>query len=266
MEKVVKKSLRGRGIYLLPNLFTISALFAGFYAIVAALKGHYENAAVAIFVAMLMDSLDGRVARLTHTVTPFGAELDSLSDMVAFGIAPALVVYSWSLCELGKFGWLAAFIYAVAVALRLARFNTQIVKDKHYFQGLACTPAAGVLAGIILATRELGVPGRTITIFIALICILLGALMVSNLRYRSFKDLDLKNNVPFVVILIVVSIIVFISIDPPQVLFAIFAIYALSGPIAYLWQRHKQKKEKRKTIKVIKSVKIKEHLGKGKVK
>lgn len=235
MEQTTKKT-GGRGIYLLPNLFTVSALFAGFYAIVAALKGHYDNAAIAIFIAMVMDNLDGRVARLTQTVTPFGAELDSLSDMVAFGIAPSLVVYSWTLSNLGKYGWLAAFVFTAAVALRLARFNIKHSKDNRHYQGLPCPPAAAVLAAIVWTGKEFEVPGHGASVAIAIFTVLLGVLMVSNVRYRSFKDFDLRSHVPFVVILAIVLAIIFISIDPPKVLLALSVIFAASGPAAALWQ------------------------------
>jgi len=252
MEEQNKPTFRQRGIYLIPNLFTISALFAGFYAIIAAMRGHYENAAIAIFVAMLMDSLDGRVARITNTTTPFGAELDSLSDMVAFGIAPALVVYTWGFTELGKFGWLAAFVYAVAVALRLARFNTQVNKSKRYFQGLACTPAAGVLAGMIWVTQDLSLTGQWVQILIACSSIFLGVLMVSNIRFRSFKDLDLRDHVPFTIILIIVLIIVFISFAPSYILAALSILYALSGPVGTILELRKKKRERKRHLQSIK--------------
>lgn len=233
---------RSRGIYLLPNLFTIAALFAGFYAIVAAMKGHFNSAAIAIFVAMVMDSLDGRIARLTHTQTAFGAEFDSLSDMVSFGVAPALVVYSWALTYLGKVGWLAAFIYAAAVALRLARFNIQLGKvDKRYFIGLACPAGAGVIISMVWAGHQLDLNSRLVYAIAAIITVVIGMLMVSNLRYRSFKDLDLKNKVPFVTIIVLVLIFVFISIDPPHILFLIFTGYALSGPAMMLLNLRKKK-------------------------
>ncbi len=226
---------RGRGIYLLPNLFTISALFAGFYAIIGALKGQFELAAIAIFVAMIMDTLDGRVARLTNTQTHFGAELDSLSDMVSFGVAPALIVYSWSLNTLGKFGWLAAFAYTASVALRLARFNTRQTMDKRYFQGLACTPAAGMLAGLIWVGNIYEISGITISILVALVTIGLGLLMISRIPYRSFKDANLKDSVPFMTIVLVVMVLISIAIDPPFVLFFVFFAYAASGPLIRLW-------------------------------
>ncbi len=241
---------RGRGIYLLPNLFTIFALFAGFYAIVAAMKGNFDNAAIAIFVAMVMDTLDGRVARLTHTQTSFGAELDSLSDMVSFGVAPALVIYSWSLDRLGKFGWLAAFVYAVAVALRLARFNVQLgTSDKRYFKGMPCPAGAAVIASIVWSVYDYGVDGHRISILMAVLAVLVGFLMVSNIRYYSFKDLDLKSKVPFIAILAIVLFLVLISVDPPQVLMVIFISYALSGPIGWIWKRHKWRRARKQGVK-----------------
>lgn len=234
---------RSRGIYLLPNLFTITALFAGFFAIVSGMKGHFDDAAIAIFVAMVMDGLDGRVARLTHTQSAFGAQLDSLSDMVSFGIAPALVIYTYSLSHIGKWGWLAAFIYTMAGALRLARFNTQIGKaDKRYFQGLAIPSAAAVVAGIIWVGQDYQLSGRIFDVALAIITILLGLLMVSSIHYRSFKDLDLKGRVPFIVILLLVLIYVLISIDPPEVLLLIFALYAISGPIGWVWRQMRKRK------------------------
>lgn len=246
MSKLQDES-RARAIYLLPNLFTLSALFAGFYAIVAAMKGLFEHAAIAIFVAMLMDSLDGRVARLTNTQTPFGAQLDSLSDMVSFGIAPGLVMYSFALNYLGKLGWLAAFIYAVAAALRLARFNTRISSnDKRYFQGLASTPAAGILAGLVWICVEYDVPGYSIRVVAAILTLLVGVLMVSNIHYRSFKDLDLKGNVSFMVIVTLVFVLVLISLDPPNVLFLAFFIYGLSGPFMRVWHSVKKRRLRRK--------------------
>ena len=236
---------RGRGIYLLPNLFTLSALFAGFYAVITAMQGHFSNAAIAIFIGMLMDTLDGRVARLTHTQTLFGAELDSLSDMVSFGMAPALVLFMWSLSALGKFGWLVAFIYAAAVALRLARFNVQASVDKRYFKGLACTPAAGVMAGMVWNGSEYGIVGAHISILVALVTLLMAFLMVSNLPYRSFKDLDIKGRVPFIVILILLVALVFIAYDPPPILLLVFFCYAFSAPVVSLWKYRQRRKTKK---------------------
>lgn len=226
---------RRRGIYLLPNLFTTACLFAGFYAIVAAMSGRFEAAAVAIFVAMVMDGLDGRVARLTNTQSDFGAQYDSLADMVSFGLAPALVVFEWSLSGLGKLGWLAAFIYTACAALRLARFNTQVgIADKNYFQGLASPAAAAVISGMIWIGNDYQFSGADLKIPAIIITVITGLLMVSNIRYRSFKDLDTKGRVPFVWILAIVLVFVFISSDPPLVLFSIFMLYALSGPMLTL--------------------------------
>jgi CDP-diacylglycerol--serine O-phosphatidyltransferase len=237
-ETQLPKKTKPRGIYLLPNLFTTAALFAGFYAIIAAVKGYFDVAAIAIFVAMVADTLDGRVARMTNTQTAFGAEYDSLSDMVAFGVAPALLAYMWSLSALGKLGWLAAFLYAAATALRLARFNTQAHdEDKRYFQGIPCPAAAGVLAGLTWLGYSYEIAG---SVFVAMItagaAVFMAALMVSTIRFQSFKQIDLKGKVPFFVILIPVLILTAVALDPPEILFGIFFGYALSGPIMTLWQ------------------------------
>ncbi|WP_342147234.1 CDP-diacylglycerol--serine O-phosphatidyltransferase [Rickettsiella endosymbiont of Aleochara curtula] len=241
-EEGEKLAYRRRGIYLLPNLFTIAGLFAGFYAIVTAMEGYFNYAAVAIFVAMIMDFFDGRVARLTNTQSAFGAELDSLSDMVSFGVAPALVIYSWSLEGLGKLGWLAAFIFAAAGALRLARFNTQVsVADKRYFQGLPIPAAAGVLASMVWLCVDSEILGDGVSMMTAILAIIIAILMVSNVRYYSFKEIDLKGRVPFVAILLVVLAFVGISLDPPKILFLIFFCYALSGPILTLYTLHKKR-------------------------
>lgn len=244
MAKVQPYPKPNRGIYLLPNLLTMTGLFAGFYAIVAATKGHYDTAAIAIFVAMIMDSLDGRIARWTHTQTAFGMQFDSLSDMVSFGIAPALVVYSWSLIHVGKIGWLAAFIYAVAGALRLARFNVQSTKkaDKRYFTGLAIPAAAAIAASMTWVVQDFPtLQGATLNIVAAVVMALLGLLMVSNIRYRSFKDINMKGKVPFIVIILIVLVYVLISIDPPEVLFLIFTVYGLSGPLMALLHLRRKK-------------------------
>ncbi|HSX20505.1 MAG TPA: CDP-diacylglycerol--serine O-phosphatidyltransferase [Gammaproteobacteria bacterium] len=224
-----------RPIYLLPNLLTTAGLFAGFYAIVAAMKGNFEVAAVAIFVAMIMDGLDGRVARLTGTESEFGAQYDSLSDMMCFGVTPALVVYSWGLRYLGKFGWLAAFFYVAATALRLARFNIQVgYVDKKYFIGIPCPAAAAVIAGMVWVGTDFGIPGKHISEIVALVTIITAALMVSNVRYPSFKELDFKEHVPFVAVLLVLVTYLLIAWDPPKVLFGIFSVYALSGLVLWL--------------------------------
>jgi CDP-diacylglycerol--serine O-phosphatidyltransferase len=224
-----------RGIYLLPNMITTAGMFSGFYAIVAAMDGRFEAAAVAIFIAMVLDGLDGRVARLTNTQSEFGVEYDSLADMVSFGLAPALVVYEWSLKFMisvgwAKFGWLAAFIYAASAALRLARFNSQIATaEKAYFRGLPSPSAAGVLAGLVWAATDLGLTGESMVYVAFVLTISMGLLMVSNIRYYSFKEFDFKNRVPFVAILIVMLVYAFASIDPPKVLFSGFLIYAIFG-------------------------------------
>lgn len=236
---------RHRGIYLLPNLFTTACLFAGFYAIVAAMNDRFEAAAVAIFVAMVMDSLDGRVARLTNTQSAFGAEYDSLADMVSFGLAPALIAYVWSLSELGKLGWLAAFVYTAGAALRLARFNTQVGRpDKRYFQGLASPAAAAVVAGLVWVGHDFQFEGRDLSFLTLFVTVAVGVLMVSNVRYRSFKDLDLKGKVPFMAILIVVLVFVLISTNPAQNLFLVFVAYAFSGPVMTLLSMRRHKAER----------------------
>lgn len=240
------RKLRVRGIYLLPNLFTVGALFAGFYAIIAATKGLFDLAAVAIFVAMLLDALDGRIARLTHSQSEFGAQMDSLSDMVCFGVTPALVLYEWSLSGLGKPGWLVAFFYTVCTALRLARFNSQSQQtNKRYFQGLATPAAAGVVASLIWLSTEFQMFGKDYALFVAGITVVLGLLKVSTIRYRSFKDLDVRGKVSFMMILIIVLLLVLVSFDPPAVLFAIFGLYMLSGPVGTIWGLRRAKRRKR---------------------
>lgn len=233
------KKVRHKGIYLLPNLFTTAALFSGFYAIVSAMDGNFTHAAIAIFVAMVLDGLDGRVARMTNTQSAFGAEYDSLSDMVAFGVAPALIAFSWALHDLGKAGWVFAFIYVAGAALRLARFNTHVgTEDKRYFTGLASPSAAGLVAGMVWALSDFGVDGKDIGLLGLLVGVLTalgGLLMVSNIRYHSFKDLDLKGRVPFFVILLVVLVFAIISTDPSRILWLIFIVYSASGPVLALW-------------------------------
>lgn len=242
-------SLRARGIYLLPNLFTSAALFSGFFAIVQAMNGRFELAAIAIFIAMVLDGLDGRVARMTNTQSAFGAEYDSLSDMVSFGVAPALILYIWALKPLGKLGWLAAFMYCACAALRLARFNTKLEdthQDKRYFQGLPSPGAAALLAGFVWVSYEYGVSGRDVFFGILQwkwmawgLTVFAGASMVSDLRYYSGKDINLKDSVPFFVILGIMLAIVLVSYSPPEVLFFVMVVYALSGYA--LWLRDKLK-------------------------
>jgi CDP-diacylglycerol--serine O-phosphatidyltransferase len=223
---------RRRGIYLLPNLLTTAGLFSGFFAIVSSMNGRFEAAAVAIFVAMIFDGLDGRVARMTNTQSAFGAEYDSMADMVSFGVAPALVAYNWGLTDLGKIGWLAAFIYVSGAALRLARFNTQIgIADSRYFQGLASPAAAALVAGLVWVGVEYQIDGSTVGIVVALVTGMSGLLMVSNFKYNSFKELNLHGKVPFVALLIIMLIFVVVATEPALVLFISFALYALAGPI-----------------------------------
>lgn len=223
------------GIYLLPNLLTTASLFSAFYSIVASMKGQYDTAAIAIFIGMIADGLDGRIARLTNTQTAFGAEYDSLSDMVTFGVAPSLLLYSSTLNYLGKFGWLVAFIYTAAVALRLARFNTQLeTADKRYFQGFACPAAAAVLSSFVWLCQQNDWNNQFVSILTAVLVIIAAGLMVSNVRYYSFKQLDFKGKVPFLYIFIIVVLFVAIAANPSLVLFVGFTVYALSGPLQTL--------------------------------
>lgn len=233
---------RLKGIYLLPNLFTTAALFAGFYAIIAGMHGRFESAAVAIFAALVFDGLDGRIARLTNTQSKFGAEFDSLSDMVSFGVAPALVMFSWALVDLGSFGWAAAFIYVACAALRLARFNTQIESaDKNYFSGLASPSAAAAIAATVWVSRDEGWFGdqlpEELAWLAALFTVLIGILMIVNIKYHSFKGLDLRGRVPFVVMILVVLGFGLVMLDPPRVLLAASLIYAMSGPAMAVYSR-----------------------------
>ncbi len=223
---------QSRGIYLLPNLLTTAGLFSGFYAVVSSMNGHFEAAAIAIFIAMIFDGLDGRVARMTNTQSDFGAEYDSMADMVSFGIAPGLVAYNWALSGMGKFGWLAAFVFVAGAALRLARFNTQVgVADKRYFQGLASPAAAGVIASIVWTGTEYQLSGQDFGFIMGLITIISGLLMVSNFRYNSFKEVDWKGKVNFFVVLLIVLVFVIVAASPAELLMAVFVLYACSGPV-----------------------------------
>ncbi len=241
---------RGRGIYLLPNLFTTGGLFAGFYAIIAASQGHYSTACIAVFVAAILDGVDGRVARLTNTQSEFGVQYDSLADLISFGLAPAMVMYHWSLQTLkydsmtaGKIGWIAAFLYAACAALRLARFNSQVaVVDKRWFIGLASPAAAGLLASAVWTAEELGYSGEQLRYAALAVTVSAALLMVSGLRYSSFKGGPRHDRVPFLAIIAVLVALVAIAIDPPTVLLAIASLYALSGPVHWLvrkLRRHK---------------------------
>jgi CDP-diacylglycerol---serine O-phosphatidyltransferase len=233
---LAKNRIRRRGIYLLPNLFTTAALFAGFYAIVQAMNQRFDMAAIAIYVAMLLDSLDGRVARLTHTQSAFGAEYDSLSDMVSFGAAPALVIYEWSLRGMGKLGWIAAFVYVAGAALRLARFNTMLeVADKRWFQGLPSPAAAALVAGFVFIVDDYEIPAATVRWWAFGVTLFAGLVMVSNLKYYSFKSINLKKSVPFVAVLSGVVVLALLAYQPPLVLFAGFVAYAISGFVVSGW-------------------------------
>ncbi len=235
-----------RGVYLLPNLFTTAALFAGFYAITAAFNQRYEVAAVSIFIAMILDGLDGRVARLTNTQSAFGAEYDSMADMISFGAAPALAMYVWTLAGLGKFGWVAAFVHAAGAALRLARFNTQVATaDKRYFQGLPSPSAAAILAGFIWFSETHDFSGESVRYIASGLALATGLLMVSNFRYYSFKDLDLRGRVPFLWAILIMLVFAFIFTNPPLMLFVIFSAYAVSGPVLTLLRRRKMRSERR---------------------
>ncbi len=231
---------RSRGIYLLPNAFTTAALFCGFFAIVQAMNDRFEVSAIAIFVAMVLDALDGRVARLTNTTSPFGEQYDSLSDMVSFGAAPALVMYEWSLHSLGKWGWLAAFVYVAGAALRLARFNTNIgVTDKRFFQGLPSPAAAALVAGLVwLATdlretRWITAQGADLAWPAFVLTLYAGLTMVSNVPFFSFKDINYRKSVPFVFTILIMLALVLISSDPPTMLFLLFLAYGVSGYVIW---------------------------------
>ena len=227
---------KSRAVYLLPNLFTSAALFCGFYAVVAGMHGQFEGAATAIFIAMILDGFDGRVARLIDGESEFGAQYDSMSDLVAFGVAPALVSLSWALSDLGKVGWVAAFIFLAGAALRLARFNAMIGSvDKKYFVGLASPPAAALVASLVWFCAQEGVSSAAMTWFAALVVTGAGLLMVSNFKYYSFKNIDIRGRVPFVVLLAIVVVFSIVFIDPARILFIMAFVYALSGPAMFLF-------------------------------
>ncbi len=246
-----------KGIYLLPNLFTTGAMFAGYYSIIAAIQGKFEMACLSIFIAALLDALDGRVARLTNTQSEFGEQYDSLSDLVSFGVAPSLLVFNWSLYHLstvhpvlGKIGWLAAFIYAVSGALRLARFNTQIgVVDKAYFQGLPSPAAAAVISSFVWICVDLDLVGADLKYITLPLTIVVGLLMVSRFRYYSFKTIPFKENVSFIWILILVLVFVLLTIKTAWVLFVVFTGYAVSGILITILSI-KKKRALKKTTKV----------------
>lgn len=238
-----------RGIYLLPNLLTTGCLFFGFYAIVAAIDGNFERAGIAIFVAMVFDGLDGRVARLTGTETNFGKEFDSLADMVAFGLAPAIVCYQWGVARIAeygaawvRFGWIAAFFYAAAAAMRLAKFNVRAATaDKRYFEGLPSPSAAAIVAAFVWLAYKYTVDGLPALVLAFTITASAGALMVSRFSYRSFKDRAAGERVRYSRLLIVPVVFALIAVDPPAVLLALFGSFALSAPLVWVWRRARRR-------------------------
>ena len=236
-----------KGIHILPSLFTTAGLFFGFYAIIFASRGVFDKAAVGILIAMIMDGLDGRIARLTNTTSEFGKEYDSLVDLIAFGLAPGLVVYFWSLQHLCKTGWLISFIFTAATALRLARFNTGDSNEKRYFIGLPSPAAAAFVTFWVWSMHEFEIQGSSISIISAFIVVFAALMMVSNIKYRSFKDFDAKNRVPFVVLIGVVMTFSLIYFDPPRILFLMSAGFAMSGPVSWLF-RYRKGQEKWENI------------------
>ncbi len=238
---------RSRGVYLLPNMFTTSALFAGFYSVILAYNDRFGEAGIAILVAMILDGLDGRVARMTNTATAFGAEYDSMADMVSFGVAPAFLMYSWSLTSLSEArfaqaSWVIAFVYVACCALRLARFNVAVgTADKRFFQGLACPSAAAVLASFVMVMTELGISGSDAVILSAIMTLGTGIAMVSTLTYYSFKDLGTNRKVPFAMLLGLLLLFVVTAVDPPKMILIASVLYALSGPVYYLFRVYRKR-------------------------
>ena len=229
-----------KGIYMLPNMITLAALFAGFYAVVMAINGRFDLATVGIFSAMVLDSLDGRVARMTNTQSAFGEQMDSLSDMVSFGAAPALIAYVWTLKELGRWGWIAAFVYCACAALRLARFNVNTaVVDKRFFQGLPSPAAAALVMGFISIMTDAEISPASMAWPMFVVALFSGLTMVTNAPFYSFKDVGMKQSVPFVVIVLIALGIAAVNIHPPMVLFGLFVLYGLSGYALYAWRRFK---------------------------
>jgi CDP-diacylglycerol---serine O-phosphatidyltransferase len=248
MKKNLKyKGRFKKGIYLLPNILTTASLFCGFFAIISAMDNNFSEAAIAILVAMIFDGLDGRVARLTNTQSDFGAEFDSLVDMVSFGVAPALIIYQWALSEMGNIGWVMAFLYTACAALRLARFNVRVgVVDKKFFQGLASPAAAATLMSFVWVGNDLGLKGSQLDIISVIITPMLGGLMVSTYPYYSFKDIGSLKTVSFMVLLVVVLVFVLTTIDPPKIILFCFLSYAISGPVLNVWHKLRTKKKNKK--------------------
>ena len=251
-DPTVPVKRRRRAIYLLPNLFTTSALFAGFFAIIAAMDGHFSRAAIAIFIAMILDTLDGRVARLTNTSSEFGAQYDSLSDAIAFGVAPGLIVYEWSLQSLGgtgfgQLGLVASFLYAACTVLRLARFNVQLaIADKRFFQGLPCPSAAAIVVGMVWVADDLGYAGSELPALAFVVTIAAALVMVSNFAYYSFKDIGTHKRLSFMALIAMVLIIAFTAIDPPKFVYVAFVAYAFSGPAFSLWRKMRKREVRNK--------------------
>lgn len=240
-EQVNGEKKKHKGIYLLPSLFTTGALFSGFYAIIAGMNQDFTLAAVAIFVAMVFDGLDGRVARMTGTESAFGAEYDSLSDMVSFGVAPALVAFSWMLKDLGKIGWVAAFVFVAGAALRLARFNIQIGSaDKKWFIGLPSPAAAATVAALVWVLHETNFSSFGPQVFVAIVIAFTGLMMVSNIKYYSFKDIDLKNRVPFMVLIGIVLLLAIIALEPATMLLVLCSLYVVSAPLTSVFKKFKK--------------------------
>ena len=233
---LLDRERRRKGIYILPNLFTAAALFAGFYAIVQGMNGKFETSCIFIFLAGILDGLDGRVARLTHTQSDFGAEFDSLSDMVSFGAAPALIMYEWALKPMGKWGWAAAFVYVACAALRLARFNTNIgIIDKKFFQGIPSPAAAALVTGMIWVLNDYQVRGGDVNWLAWAVTMFAGVTMVTNIKFYSGKDINLRGSVPFWVVPAIFVVYLVVTIEPSHVLWGLFVVYALSGYVMAIY-------------------------------
>ena len=248
MTEIEPSKRRKRGVYLLPNLLTTGALFAGFYSIVAAIDENFLGAVWAIYIAMFLDGLDGRVARMTSTESDFGKEYDSLADMVSFGLAPAIVTYQWGVVRLseygllwGRLGWLAAFLYAVSAALRLARFNTTGSRDTRFFRGLPSPPAAAGIAAMVWGSIEYEIGGLLALVAGVAITALAGIAMMSNFRYLSFKDFNLSSRVPFGNLMFVLGLLIVVALNPPVVIFGMFSVYSCSAPTLWAWRRFRRR-------------------------
>lgn len=247
-----KRKRPSRGVYLLPNLFTTSALFAGFYSIIAAYNGDFRSAGIAIIVAMVLDGFDGRVARMTNTTTEFGAEYDSMADMISFGMAPAFLMYTWSLSSLtaahyGQLGWVIAFVYTACCGLRLARFNVAVgTADKRFFQGLACPSAGAILASFVWVMTDMGIEGESLVVLASAMTLFSGIAMVSTLTYYSFKDLGTNKKVPFAMLVALLLLFVITAVDPPKMILIAAVAYGLSGPLYYLFRVYRKRSKQQK--------------------